>query len=214
MPADLLTSATTLAASSSPKALWYLTRGAGVVTLLLLTVSVLFGVATSVGWSWSRLPRFVVVALHRNVSLLVVVFVGIHVATMVLDGYVPIRWIDAVVPFIGAYHPLEMGLGALAFDLLLAVLITSALRARMTFESWRLVHWLAYVCWPIALLHGFLIGTDRREPWMLAIDAACVALVGIAVTWRVLRGTPSDGTTAVAAPGVATGARRLTGSRS
>ena len=100
------------------------TRGAGVVTLLLLTISLLLGVVTSVGWSWARLPRFVVVALHRNVSLLVLVFVGLHVSTMVLDGFVPIRWIDAVVPFIGAYHPLEMGLGALAFDLLLAVLVT------------------------------------------------------------------------------------------
>ena len=114
-----------LAAANPPKALWYLTRGAGVVTLLLLTTSLLLGVVTSVGWSWARLPRFVVVALHRNVSLLVLVFVGLHVSTMVLDGFVPIRWIDAVVPFIGAYHPLEMGLGALAFDLLLAVLVTS-----------------------------------------------------------------------------------------
>jgi len=157
-----------------------------------------------------------VVALHRNVSLLVLAFVGIHVSTMVLDGFVPIRWIDAMVPFTGAYHPLEMGLGALAFDLLLAVLVSSALRARLSFPTWRLVHWLAYVCWPIALVHGFLIGTDRREPWMLALDATCLVVVGVAVAWRLRRGTaaaPGAGAS-VGGQAAGPGARRLTGSPS
>jgi len=121
------------------------------------------------------------------------------------------------VPFIGAYHPLEMGLGALAFDLLLAVLVTSALRARLSFPTWRLVHWLAYVCWPIAMVHGFLIGTDRREPWMLALDATSLVLVGVAVAWRLRRGTaaaPGAGSPVGGQAAAGPGTRRLTGSPS
>lgn len=171
----------------APKALWYLTRGSGVVTLLVFTLSMALGLISSIGWTPRRLPRAVPVALHRNVSLLSVVFLGIHVATTVIDGYAHVRWIDALVPFIGSYHPLALGLGALSLDLLLAVILTSVLRARLSFASWRFVHWFAYACWPIAMLHGFLIGTDRHEGWMLLVDLGCLALIGGLGTVRVFR---------------------------
>ncbi len=178
------------ALGTPPKALWYLTRGSGVVTLLLFTLSMALGMLTSIGWTPKRLALAVPVALHRNVSMLSVAFLAIHIVTTVVDGYAPIRWVDSIVPFISAYHPITLGLGALAFDLLLALIITSALRAKISFSSWRLVHWFAYACWPIAVLHGFLIGTDRNERWMLLVDVACVALIGGLAVWRSLRRPP------------------------
>jgi sulfoxide reductase heme-binding subunit YedZ len=105
---------------------------------------------------------------------------------VVLDGYVHIRLVDALVPFIGSYHPLALGLGTLAVDLLIAISLTSAFRRHLSFEAWRRVHLLAYVCWPIAFLHGFLIGTDRWQGWMLALDLACCAAVALASAARLL----------------------------
>jgi DMSO/TMAO reductase YedYZ heme-binding membrane subunit len=172
------------AISSSPRFLWYLTRGTGVVTLVLFTLTVVLGIANFKRLETSRIPRFVVDGIHRNAALLAVTFLGVHVATTLLDSYVPIRLIDVVVPFGAAYKPLWLGLGAIAFDLLIAVALTSAMRRRLGFRTWRAVHWLAYAAWPVALIHGLGMGTDRHAHWMLLLTGGCVLLVGLAVLAR------------------------------
>jgi sulfoxide reductase heme-binding subunit YedZ len=164
--------------------LWYLTRGSGAVTLLLLTAAVVLGITTRTHRAGLRWPRFVTAGLHRNVSLLVVVFLAVHVATTVIDGYAPIGWLDALVPFRSAYRPLLLGLGALAADLLLALVVTSLLRRRIGQRGWRAVHRLAYACWPVAFVHGLGVGSDTGQAWMLVLDACAAAAVGAAVVWR------------------------------
>ena len=101
--------------------LWYTTRAAGLVTLLLLTASVLLGVMTAGRFSGERWPRFLTIGLHRNISLLAGVFLGLHVGTTVLDSYVSIPVAAAFVPFIASYKTFWLGLGAIALDLLLAL---------------------------------------------------------------------------------------------
>ncbi|MDQ6796535.1 MAG: ferric reductase-like transmembrane domain-containing protein [Actinomycetota bacterium] len=177
----------------APKAMWYVTRGSGTVSLLLLTTSVVLGVSTVVRWATVRWPRLVVEGLHRNVSLLAVAFLGAHIATAVIDGFVPIRWLDVVVPFGSAYQPLWLGFGALAFDLLIAVILTSLLRVRFGQHSWRAVHWLVYACWPIAVVHGLGIGSDGGQPWMMSVDLAAIAGVAGAIAWRLSAGPTSPG---------------------
>ena len=167
---------------------WYLTRASGLVTLVLLTATILLGVVASVGWTTERWPRFLSQDVHRNVSLLCLVFLGIHVATTVLDGYVPIGVVNVFVPFTSPYRPIYVGLGAVGLDLLLAVLITSGLRHRIGYGSWRFVHWLAYLCWPIALIHGLGSGTDTQLPAALVVEAACTAAVLAAFAWRMTTG--------------------------
>ena len=169
--------------SSSP-AYWYLTRATGVVTLVLLTLVVALGVANVTRVSSPYWPRFLTDGVHRRASMLALAFLTIHIMTTVLDTYVSISLVDAVIPFHGSYRPFWLGLGAAAFDLLLAVLVTSLLRARVGARTWRAVHWLAYACWPLAVLHGIGTGTDVQQTWMLATTALCVAVVGVAVWLR------------------------------
>lgn len=164
---------------------WYVARATGVVTLGFLTASVLLGILTSFRWSSPTWPRFVVELVHRNVSLLVLVFLAIHVVTVVADSFAPIRWIDVVIPFVSAYRPFWLGLGAVAFDLLIALVVTSLLRHRIGFTIWRFVHWLAYACWPVAVLHGLGTGSDTRTGLVLAFTAACVVAVLVAAGLRV-----------------------------
>ncbi len=175
-----------LLASSGPSAYWYLTRSTGAVALLLLTASVAFGVADIRRLQTERWPRFVVGSLHRNVSLLALVFLVLHILTSVLDSFAPISLIDAVVPFVGSYRPLWLGLGAVSFDLFLAVIITSLLRARVGYKGWRAVHWLAYASWPIALVHGYGTGSDVKTAWLSVLTIGCVAIVLAALLARVL----------------------------
>jgi predicted ferric reductase len=177
-------------ASAGPSTYWYLTRSTGAVSLILLTLSVALGVAGAVRWSSPRWPRFVLDSLHRNVSLLAVAFLLAHILTAVLDSFAPISLTDAIIPFAGSYRPFWLGLGAIAFDLLLAVAITSMVRRRLGYGAWRATHWLAYACWPVALLHGLGTGSDVKSVWLLALNIVCLATVALAVGVRAIAGWP------------------------
>ncbi len=179
-----------LGASTGPSIDWYLTRATGTVALLLLSAAVALGVLDVGRYSSPRWPRFLLDALHRNVSLLAVVFLALHVITTVLDSFTSISIFAAFIPFIGSYRPFWLGLGAISFDLLLALAITSLLRRRLGFSAWRTTHWLAYACWPIALVHGLGTGSDVKSSWLLALTIGCVLVVIAAVCVRVLRGWP------------------------
>jgi methionine sulfoxide reductase heme-binding subunit len=172
-------------------ALWYATRAAGLVALLLLTAGTALGLLTAGRLSGDRWPRFIVVGLHRNISLLALVFLGVHIGTTVLDTYVSISVQDAVVPFLSGYHRFWLGLGAIASDTLIAVAVTSLLRQRIGHRFWRVVHWAGYLCFPVALAHGLGIGTDHSKSWVLYLAVACGAVVLVAAVIRVVSLLPS-----------------------
>jgi DMSO/TMAO reductase YedYZ heme-binding membrane subunit len=169
-------------------ALWYLTRSTGLVSFILLSATVVLGIVSSVGWTTQRWPRFLSQAVHRNLSLFCLALIGVHVVSTVADGYVPINLSDAVVPFRSPYRPIWVGLGALAFDMLLAVAITSGLRRRIGTAVWRGVHWLAYACWPIAAVHGLGSGSDARLPGALLVFVLCISAVAGTIAWRLALG--------------------------
>jgi methionine sulfoxide reductase heme-binding subunit len=195
----------TALAASGPSLYWYLTRSTGAMALLLLTAAIMLGVLDVQRWSSQRWPRFVIDSLHRNVSLLAMAFLLVHILTSVLDSFAPISLSDAFIPFAGSYRPFWLGLGAVAFDLLLAVTITSMLRARMGYSTWRAVHWLTYASWPIALLHGFGTGSDAKSSWLLLLSVGCLLAVLAALLARAIAGWPQNRRWRAAAVGAAGG---------
>jgi hypothetical protein len=111
----------------------------------------------------------------------------VHIITSVLDGFAPITLLDGVFPFVSGYRPLWLGLGTLSFDLILAIAITSLIRRRLGYRTWRAVHWLAYASWPVAVLHGLGTGTDVKQWWMLGLTVICIVAVLAAVWARIAR---------------------------
>jgi DMSO/TMAO reductase YedYZ heme-binding membrane subunit len=182
-------------------AYWYATRGTGVAALVMLTLVVALGVAGSLRLRSEGWPRVLVLGLHRNLSLLALVFLCVHVGTTVLDSYTPIHLQEAFVPFVGHYRPIWLGLGAVAFDLLLALTITSLVRARIGHRTWRSLHWLAYAAWPVALAHGLGTGSDARFGWLQAVAAACVLTVLAGLAFRLVRSGAPPARRALAAAG-------------
>jgi sulfoxide reductase heme-binding subunit YedZ len=166
--------------------LWYTTRGAGAVSLLLLSAVVALGVLTAVRFEARGWPRFLTAALHRNLSLTAVVFLALHVVTAVTDPFAHLGWTVALVPFTSWYRPLWVGLGTVAVELMAAVVATSLLRRWLGLAAWRLVHWLAYAAWPVAVVHGLGAGTDAASGWMIAVDVLCAGAVMAAVAGRLL----------------------------
>jgi sulfoxide reductase heme-binding subunit YedZ len=169
---------------SQPSPLWFAARGLGMVLLLTLTGTVVLGVMTSRRWSAEEWPRFVTAELHRNLSLLAVVLLGLHGASVLLDTFAGLGLRDVLVPFATAYRPLWLGLGVLAGELLVALVVVSLLRVRLGYGLWRFTHWAAYAAWPLALLHGLGTGSDTRFGWALLLYGGSAGAVLTAVLVR------------------------------
>lgn len=174
---------------ADPKLLWYLARSTGVVCLVLLTVSTALGLVAAGRLRSSRWPRFVTQSLHRTVALLAVLLLAGHVVAVVADDYVEIGVVEAFVPFVGTYRPLWLGLGAIATDLLVLLIVTSLLRTRLPHAVWRGVHLTAYACWPVSVLHGLGTGSDPRQAWFAGVAVACAVVVGAALLRRLWTAT-------------------------
>jgi methionine sulfoxide reductase heme-binding subunit len=157
--------------------LWYANRGTGVVLLALLTLSTAMGVMSTARAGSRRWPRFATQALHRNVSLLTLALLAVHIATAVEDTFVDIRWYEAFLPRPGGYKSIWLWLGTLACDLIIAITLTSLVRHRMSHRSWRGIHLLAYLSWGVSLLHGIGIGTDSGTTWGMGVTVASVGVV-------------------------------------
>jgi methionine sulfoxide reductase heme-binding subunit len=166
--------------------LWYLNRGSGAVTMVLLSLTLVLGVLSLGGHPARRVPRFVVQSLHRNASLLAFAMLGAHVASSVADEFVDIRWWQAFVPFGATYEPLWLGLGALALDYMVVIVATSLVRRRLSDRTWRLLHQMAWPMWGVAFAHGIGMGTDLRDGWWL-VTLGCGAAVAVALVWRLAR---------------------------
>ncbi|MFC8524224.1 ferric reductase-like transmembrane domain-containing protein [Arthrobacter sp. FX8] len=166
------------------EAMWAFGRVSGFVSLALFTGSVLLGILNRSGRPFMVLPRFSISLLHRNISLLATVFLGLHVGSLLLDSYAKLNPVDIVVPFLGSFQPFWQGLGTVALDLVLAVVVTGLLRHRIGLRSFKAVHWLSYGVWPVAMAHALGNGTDASSGWFLLLAVASAVAVAAALLWR------------------------------
>ncbi len=173
----------------SDQLLWYTTRAAGAVSLLLLTAVVILGVLSALRFRTAGWPGFLTTGLHRNVALVTVVFLALHIVTAVVDPFTNLGWLSAMVPFTSYYRTFWLGLGTIAAELLVAIIVTSLLREFIGHAAWRLIHWLTYAAWPIGVVHGLGTGTDAWSPWFFALTCACMAAVGFSVVYRLVAGS-------------------------
>src|SRR5712664_2902415 len=157
--------------------------------MILLSAVVVLGVLSSLRFQSAGWPRFLTPALHRNLALMTLVFLTLHIATAVVDPFTHLGWLTAVVPFSSYYRTFWLGLGTIAFELLLAIVVTSLARGLIGRVAWRMVHWLTYASWPVAVIHGIGTGTDTWSAWLLVLTLACVAAVVGAIGFRVTAGS-------------------------
>jgi methionine sulfoxide reductase heme-binding subunit len=169
--------------------LWYTTRGAGAVSLVLLSGVVVLGILSALRVQTAGWPRFLTTGLHRNLALMTLVFLALHIVTAVVDPFTHLGWLTAVVPFSSYYRTFWLGLGTIALELLLAIVVTSLARGFIGHATWRLVHWLTYASWPIAVIHGIGTGTDTWSAWLFVLTALCVAAVLAALGYRLMAGS-------------------------
>jgi methionine sulfoxide reductase heme-binding subunit len=194
-------SAVALPLLGDPSALWYLNRATGLVLLVLFSLALLLGQLATARNANGRIPRFVTLELHRNITLVALGLLVLHVLTAVIDDYVDISLLDAVVPARSPYRPVWLALGTLAVDLLIVIGLTTLVRHRIPYRTWRFTHYLAYACWPLAVVHGLGTGTDTRKQLVLVVTFGCVALVlfGLLIRLASMPGLPGTARLALGA---------------
>ena len=166
------------------QALWILGRGTGITALGFLTLSVVLGIGTRSGRPLLTLPRFAVADVHRFAALAATVLVGLHMALLFLDPFAHLRVVDFVVPFVGAYRPVWLGLGTLALELMVVLVVSSLLRNRIGVRLFRVLHWATYLLWPVAFAHALGNGTDTGHRWFQLFAAGCALAVTVSLVWR------------------------------
>ena len=182
------------AGPSASQYLWFISRGSGLVLLVLFSLVIVLGVATRLGSVLPGRPRFMAAELHRTLSLFGIALLVLHIVTAILDPYVTIGWAATVLPFASRYRTTAIGFGTLAVDLAAAVVITSLARPRLGYRAWRAVHWLAYIAWPVAFVHSLTAGNDLHYWWVALIECGSAAMVTAAVIARLLgRRRPGPG---------------------
>jgi DMSO/TMAO reductase YedYZ heme-binding membrane subunit len=159
----------------------------GVFALLALTAAVGVGLLATDRVILSPGGRIVMQAMHRTVSLAAVAFLAVHIVMEIVAGRS--RPADSVVPFLDPHRTLYVGLGTVAADLLLLIAVTGVMRGRFAARrrawAWRALHALAYLAWPLAIVHGLLAGRTAR-PYVDWSYGACVAAVALALGLRLV----------------------------
>jgi sulfoxide reductase heme-binding subunit YedZ len=167
---------------------WYAARAAGIAAYALLSFGVVLGLTMARRTTLRLWPKFAIEDVHRFIGLLVGTFVIIHIVTIAIDSWLPFSIPSIIVPFVSRYRPIWVAFGIVAAELLLALAVTNHYRERLSYRFWRRAHYLNFVVWSFATVHGVTSGTDRSAPWLLAIYALATAAVGAAIVWRLMPG--------------------------
>lgn len=165
---------------------WDTARAGGFAAYVLLTLAATAGLILRNRWQSERWPRLITNEVHGYLSLLGLVFIGVHVAALTVDPFTHFGLAEIVLPFVSHYRPLWMGLGIVSLYLLLAVWVSSHLRTRIGHRLWRQIHLLAFLVYAAATVHGLGAGSDTKTGWALAIYGASVAVVGGLTARRLL----------------------------
>ncbi|HEY7832166.1 MAG TPA: ferric reductase-like transmembrane domain-containing protein [Ktedonobacterales bacterium] len=170
---------------------WDVARAGGFTAYALLTLAVVEGLALSLRWQTNRWPRIINAELHNFLTLLAVIFTGIHILAVTIDPYTAFGLNEILVPLASHYRPLWMAFGIVALYLGLAIGLSTWLRPRIGYALWRRLHVLTLVLYGLVTVHGIFTGTDTQTWWAVGIYAASLVAVGIPLAYRLAPQPPA-----------------------
>lgn len=175
-----------LFALTSDQAMWYLTRAAGMVAYLLLWLSTVWGLVIPSKLFGEVLAGDFTFDFHKFISLLSLGFLGLHIVVLTADHYLPFSVAQLLVPFLSPYRPLWVGIGVIAFYLLLLVTITFYLRKQIGMKAFRYIHYTSLVAYLGAVIHALMSGADSSLPVVILLYILTLAVViFLTVYWLV-----------------------------
>ncbi len=182
------------AASAASKAnpfMWYATRAAAVSAYVLLTLTVLMGLARSLARVARVRVSWLVEENHQSLAVITAVFVALHLLTLLLDPLIHFSLLNLVIPMNEPYSPFAVGLGVIALYGMVAVLFSSWVRRRMPYGVWRTLHYASFITFLLVTAHGLFAGSDTGEAWMQLVYFFSAGLVGLGVLARIFWPAPT-----------------------
>ncbi len=170
----------------STPTIWLVARASGFLAYGLIAASVLAGLLLKARPFGRRVRGATAMEIHRTLSFLGLAAIGVHGLALVMDRAVDISILDLVVPGTSPYRPLWTALGVVAAELAVLLIVSFPLRRVIGGRMWRRLHWVSYLTFALATLHGITAGTDTSLPWARTVYIAAVAAVAAATTWRAL----------------------------
>ncbi len=165
---------------------WDVARAGGFTTYILLTLSVIVGLALSTQiQSPSRWPRLLNSELHNFLMLLSTIFLVVHILATWVDPFTNFGWNEIFIPFASHYRPEWMAFGIVALYLGIAIGISTWLRPHIGYKLWRSLHVLTLGVFALATIHGIGSGSDTQTPWALGIYLSSIVLVGALLCRRI-----------------------------
>ncbi len=159
----------------------------GFTSLVLLWAAVLWGTTLRVGWGLTRVRHQTLYSIHMTLTLVGMTLGLVHALAQLAVPGGPVRVIDEWVPFANTTDPFGIGVGVLATELLLALMLSVIIQRRLGYHRWRMVHLLAYVAFTLLCGHVLISGTDTRQPWirvLVAVGWLATLLLRVATTAR------------------------------
>lgn len=149
-----------------PKAFWFLSRGSAFVALSLLWLSMALGLllTNKMARFWPGTPA--AYTIHEFASLLGLGFALFHVLILLGDRFINYDLAQLLIPFAGSYMPFWVGIGQLGFYSLIIVTFTFYVRRAIGQKTWRVIHYVSFLSYFMALVHGLAAGTDSTLPWV------------------------------------------------
>ena len=166
---------------------WMFSRATGLLAYAALGIDVIVGLLVSTRSGDRFVPRGQLVDVHGWLSPLALVLVLAHGGVLLADRYVRFDVIDVLVPFASSRWPVAVGIGVLAGYLLLAVHLSFGLRKRIGPAMWRRLHYLSFGAFVLVTIHAISVGTDRGNPWFVAVYATVLLVVATLLGIRIRR---------------------------
>lgn len=184
--------ATPVLAQSNPAAApsslpWYITRAAGLASLVSLIILAIMGIGITTGFIFRFMSPITAWTIHRLNGIFLALTVSIHILSLLFDHYITFSWRDILVPFASSYQPLYLSLGIIAFYLLVIVVVTSLIFIATKHKMWRLIHYLSYAIFFLVLIHSYFIGTDSHDPIIKLMYGGIVLLMIGLIWYRLVR---------------------------
>lgn len=185
---DAVRAAADWLATHSDSLAWYSSRILGFLAYGALAVSVIYGLLLSSGILDRVAHRAVSLTLHQDLSAIAIGLTGLHGALLALDTYVPQTVRQLVIPFAGPYRPEWVGIGQIAFYLMVVVYASFFVRRRIGQRTWRALHYTTFLAFVGATAHGVMSGTDSPADWALWIYASASVAVVFLLGYRITLG--------------------------
>jgi sulfoxide reductase heme-binding subunit YedZ len=166
---------------------WLVSRASGVMALVLISLTVLLGLAMAAGALRRKGLKRTIARVHEHLALTALVAIGVHGVSLLGDGWLRPSLRDIAVPFTISYRPFFTGLGIIAGYLGAVVGPSFDLRRKIGPARWRKLHRLSLLVWFLAAVHTIGAGSDATRPWLRAIVVSPIVPIVYLLVLRALK---------------------------